>query len=124
MKEGYIPSPHIANLREQATLSEKPKSVQPIGVESGSFWDATMECLVEFHGKSHKEAFKMLTDYKARVRQLSPPELAQGVVEITRHDQPFYLANDLADNDLDPHKNIDKYNGIRERHGLLSPEKD
>jgi hypothetical protein len=141
MKEGYIPSPHITNLREQATLSEKPRSVQPIGrevkkssnqgeqppssmhVDSGSFWDATLECLVEFHDKGHKEAFKMLTDYKARVRQISPPELSKGIMAVTYHEEPFYLANKLAHNDLDSREHIDKYNEIRKLHGLLHPEK-
>jgi hypothetical protein len=91
-------------------------------VDSSSFWDATVQCLVQFHNKTDKKAHKMVSDYKARVRQISPPELSKGIMAVTYHEEPFYLANKLAHNDLNLREHIDKYNEIRRRHGLLRPQ--
>ena len=83
------------------------------------FWDIVSECLVEFHGLNHAEAYKSSANLRGRLKELSRPNDMVYPSDMVYHEEPFNIACNLMDRQLkleDPeHRN--RYQAIRQRHG-------
>ena len=66
------------------------------GFEKESFWHAVELCLEEFHAYPRDMASRRIYDYRRTLEKLTPEGL------LVYHDEPFYLACDLAGEQLPP----------------------
>ena len=76
------------------------------------YWHIVEDCLVELHGFSRTEAAPLWKELLRRLREHPEP----GVEEITYHDEPLYVANDLAGRDLDDPAIDAAYRAIHARY--------
>ncbi len=60
------------------------------GFEKDSFWYAVELCLKEFHAYPRDKVPRRIYDFRSTLEKLTPEGL------IVYHDEPFYLACDLA----------------------------
>ncbi|MSQ09537.1 MAG: hypothetical protein EXR52_00810 [Dehalococcoidia bacterium] len=68
----------------------------------GAYWEAVRQCLVRFHGMSSKAARDVVSRYRLRLRESGPPmRTLRADEDIVCHEEPFYLACDLAGSVLD-----------------------
>lgn len=75
------------------------------------FWRVVEDCLVELHGFTRAEAEARWQDLVRRLR--GHPD--RGVEEMIYHDEPLYVANDLAGHELDDRAVDGAYRAIQER---------
>ncbi len=75
------------------------------------YWCVVEECLVQLHGLSREDAETRWQDYRRRLEENPLPGLADSVY----HDEPLYVANDLAGRDLDDRAVDATYRAIQER---------
>jgi hypothetical protein len=75
------------------------------------YWRVVEECLVELHGLSREEAAARWRDYRRRLARYRDPAVA----DLAYHDEPLYVANDLAGRDLDDRAVDAAYRAIQER---------
>ena len=76
-----------------------------------TYWRLVEECLVELHGLSRKDAKARWRDDRRRLERDGGPAVA----ELVYHDEPLYVANDLAGRDLDDRAVAAAYRAIQER---------
>lgn len=60
--------------------------------EKAAFWQAVTDCVVHFHHQSRAAALRKVRDLR---RKLETSKVI-GVGEIIYHDEPFYVACDVA----------------------------
>jgi hypothetical protein len=78
------------------------------------FWGAVEDCLVEFHGLSISQSHQMSNMLYERIE--SPP---QGISnDVFYHADPFDVACDLAEYQLDISETRSQYDKILNRHHL------
>jgi hypothetical protein len=82
------------------------------GFDETPFWVAVLRCLTEFHGLDERQAEKTLEAYRTRLKKHD-----KRTREFVFHYEPFYLACDLAGNNLEIDDNADKYEKILESVG-------
>jgi hypothetical protein len=108
-----------------------------------TFWDVVVECLVEFHHHNYAEAHQIVVELRARLRESDRLVATQGysvapglVIDpsgrisrlnrssetvrpsvIVYHEEPFYLACDLMNHQLNLEGHREKYDTILQRHG-------
>jgi hypothetical protein len=105
-----------------------------------AFWDVVVECLMRFHHISYGEAYQKTIELRGRLREsdrliaqaysVSPQAaIAPGgrlrasdsdniyPGEIIYHEEPFKLACELMDRQLDLTEYWEEYNAILQRHG-------
>jgi hypothetical protein len=78
----------------------------------GIFWSIVVECLVQFHGLDSLSARREADSLRGRIE--SPPPGISG--ELIYHDEPFYVACDIAGDHESDSKNqkITEYRNIYE----------
>jgi hypothetical protein len=86
-----------------------------------AYWRVVTDCLVEFHGLPRIEAHRRVRELRARVEsppvdpqmaEIYAPELA----DLFYNTEPFYVAEDIAGQQLDEEKYRPQYQAIRRRH--------
>jgi hypothetical protein len=77
-----------------------------------AFWDVVEDCLVNLHGLQPGDARQRAQDFRARIE--SPPTGMSS--DIFYHNEPFDVACDLADNELDRAQYRAQYDSILGRH--------
>lgn len=86
-----------------------------------AYWRVVADCLVEFHDFSQMEAHRRVKELRARIEsppadpqmaKLYEPELA----DLFYNTEPFYVAEDIAGQELDEEKFRLQYQAIRHRH--------
>jgi hypothetical protein len=84
-----------------------------------SFWDVVSECLVEFHGLNHAEAYEKSTKLRGSLRELDRPKDLVYPSDIVYHEEPFYIACSLMDLrlKLEGPEYRKQYQAILKRHG-------
>ena len=80
------------------------------------FWDVVDDCLVTFHRKSESEAHRLVTNYRSALKGV-PLDVRDAAATLVYHEQPFYVACDLAHKELDLSEYLPKYKVVLERHG-------
>ena len=76
------------------------------------FWDAVLDCLVEFHHLPREEAAPKVREFRAI---LDWGDASPFVPDIIYHAEPFRLANDIAERELDIADYREPYFRIRDR---------
>jgi hypothetical protein len=76
------------------------------------FWAIVEDCLVEIHQLSRSEAQKRIRQLRADIAQ-PPPDID---ADMFYHAEPFDVACDLAQNDLDISQYRGQYGPIVSRH--------
>jgi hypothetical protein len=79
-----------------------------------AFWGIVADCLQTFHGYS-PEAARCRAE-KLRESIENPPPPFESDSELIYHDEPFYIANDLAQRELSVNDHRDEYDRIMNRH--------
>ena len=87
-----------------------------ISINADAFWKVVVGSLVEFHGLKHDDARKLIIGLKSRFKSV-PPEKREGVSTFIYHEEPFYVACDLAQCELDISKYSEAYDKILDRYG-------
>ena len=64
------------------------------------FWDLVLECLVEFHGLNHADAYQNSAKLRGRLRESSRPDDMLYPSDMVYHEEPFYIACSLTDQHL------------------------
>ena len=86
-----------------------------------AYWRVVTDCLVEFHGLPRIEAHRRVRELRAKVEsppvdpqmaEIYAPELA----DLFYNTEPFYVAEDIAGQQLDEEKYKPQYQAIRRRH--------
>ena len=77
-----------------------------------AFWAAVADCLAEFHHRSRPKA--VASTFDLRMRLENPPEDVDS--DLIYHSEPFEVASNLAEEDLDISKYRQQYDLILERH--------
>ncbi|MBI4311855.1 MAG: hypothetical protein HY681_08735 [Chloroflexi bacterium] len=75
------------------------------------FWDAVIECLVQFHKKDYGEAYLLALDLR---RRLAAVGARLDEIDIFYNEEPFYVACTLAGQELDAHDYWERYEAILE----------
>lgn len=65
--------------------------------EVAGFWLVVRDCLIRFHGISADEAERGIAELREKLADSKVP----GAVEMIYHDEPFYVACDIARQRLD-----------------------
>ena len=94
-------------------LTLRPREIT---VNTKVFWDAIIECLVQFHGMEQNNALKRVSDFQDRLLQ-TPEYIREDVCTIIYHSNPFDVACDLARTQLDVSEYRKPYQEILERCG-------
>jgi hypothetical protein len=81
------------------------------------FWDVVVECLVEFHGFDHANAHKKAIQLRGSLRELDRPTDMVCPSDIVYHEEPFYIACNLTNKELNLGDYQERYNDILKRHG-------
>jgi hypothetical protein len=81
--------------------------------EKHAFWCVVEECLTRFHGWTPDRARKRLTELRAAI-DAQPDEMAR---EIVYHDEPFYVAADLAGSRMEIDEVASEYDTLLDRRG-------
>ena len=83
------------------------------------FWDLVLECLVEFHGLNHAEAYENSVRLRRRLRELGRPDDMLYPSDMVYHEEPFYIACSLMDHQLklEDTEYRKRYQVILRRHG-------
>ncbi len=76
------------------------------------FWDAVVECLVQFHGIDHGQAYLLTLDLR---RRLAVRGARLEEVDLFYHEEPFKIACTLANHELDIDKHWGQYEAILDR---------
>jgi hypothetical protein len=79
--------------------------------EAEAYWEVTRDCLIQFHGLRPEEARLRVPSLRERLARTGVP-MAE---EMIYHDEPFYVACDLAGAELDPFKFDAEYQRLLER---------
>ena len=82
------------------------------------FWDIVSECLVEFHGLNHAEAYENSAKLRGRLKELGRPNDMVYPSDMVYHEEPFNIACNLMDRRLkleDPEHRT-RYQAILQRH--------
>ena len=79
-----------------------------------AFWNVVEDSLVEIHGLPRHEAHQRCMDLRTRIE--SPAPGIGTLSEIFYHAEPFYVACDIAEKDLEPSQYESQYDAILERH--------
>jgi hypothetical protein len=82
-----------------------------------TFWDVVKECLVEFHKFNHADAHSKAMDLRHRLRESDRPKDMVYPSHLVYHEEPFYIACNLADRKLELEDYGEKYRTILGRHG-------
>ena len=82
-----------------------------------AFWDVVVECLVEIHGRDFEKANQLVHSFRSNLRQ-TRKEVQGHAIILVYHEEPFYVACNLADNEQSRSEFNAKYEKILERHGL------
>ena len=64
------------------------------------FWDVVSECLVQFHGLNHADAYENSARLRGRLRELGRPDDMLYPSDMVYHEEPFYIACSLMDQQL------------------------
>ena len=76
-----------------------------------SYWSAVCECLVQFHHQSPQEAKAAVEQYQQDILvAMSDPSLVY-------HEEPFHLANEIADEDIALSGHREAYSRVLQRAG-------
>ena len=76
------------------------------------FWDVVEDCLKEFHHYEDYKAKQAINNFSARIED--PPRGLSS--DIFYHAEPFDIACDIADKDLELEPRRPRYNKILRRH--------
>ncbi|HLL85147.1 MAG TPA: hypothetical protein VK420_20930 [Longimicrobium sp.] len=79
--------------------------------EAEAYWEVTRDCLIQFHGLAPEEARVRVAGLRERLARTGMP-IAE---EMIYHDEPFYVACDLAGTELDPFMFDEEYQRLLER---------
>lgn len=109
-----------------ARLYEDISQSRRVGAtQAAEFWAAVEDCLVEFHKMSRGDAAKKVTDFWRRLANLSPrptndrdfQEASYQFDDMIYHAQPWYIACNLAEEELPIEPNKRAYEEIlRQNH--------
>ena len=77
-----------------------------------AFWEAVVDCLVQFHGFSTGEARARARCRRAEFERVLGDRFEPGIIY---HDEPFYVAERLAGRDLDLRSHCSEYDAILTR---------
>jgi len=76
-----------------------------------SFWAAVRECLIEFHGSAGLDAVRDVAEFRSRLEQ-APPGVS---LDMIYHAEPFDVACDIANQQLDRQRFGDEYLALLQR---------
>jgi hypothetical protein len=79
--------------------------------EAEAYWEVTRDCLIHFHGLAPEEAGLRVASLRERLVRTGVP-MAE---EMIYHDEPFYVACDLAGTELDPFEFDNEYQRLLQR---------
>lgn len=102
----------ILNVRPTAVHSQD----FDVSTDTDAFWDVVAECLLKFHSMKYDKACKRIADFKRQLREL-PPALREDVIAMTYHAEPFDVACDLAQKELNFEEYREVYNSILQSYG-------
>ena len=77
-----------------------------------AFWEAVVDCLVQFHGFSRMDARAQAFNLRSRLERVLGNRFEPGVIY---HDEPFYIAARLAGREIDLRRHWPEYDAIRSR---------
>ena len=77
-----------------------------------AFWEAIIDCLVQFHGFSRTDARARARDRRAGLERVLGNRFEPGIIY---HDEPFYIAERLAGHELDLRRHRLEYDAILAR---------
>jgi hypothetical protein len=94
--------------------------------QASEFWTAVEDCLVEFHDFSRGDAAHKVTDYWRRLATLSSssvngggnPQTEYAFADMIYHEEPWYIACNLAEKDIPIETNKAAYEKILRRNHL------
>ena len=75
-----------------------------------AFWKAVEACLVQFHHFQSPDAKQAIKHFQKKLKDASPPLGG----EMVYHEEPFYLACDLAGQQLDLASHRESYDKVLE----------
>ena len=78
-----------------------------------AFWEVVEDCLVEFHGLKSEEAEQKSDRFREMIEECRPRGSGS---DIFYHSEPFQVACDLMEADLDLAKYRSEYDRILVRH--------
>lgn len=83
-----------------------------------AFWAIIVDCLVLFHGISPAEATAAADDLRARIETPLPLEgpPAPWDKDLFYHNEPLYVADDIAGRETDAGLAAAEYEAIQDRH--------
>jgi hypothetical protein len=85
-----------------------------------AFWKAVADCLVTFHSLPTQQASEQCGSLRQQIE--SDPKLSSDECELIYHDDPFWLACQMAGKMLDVTKHEKTYDRILADHGVRMPE--
>lgn len=85
-----------------------------MGIEElkDAFWEAVIDCLVQFHDFSRTDARARASDFRSWNERVLGDRFEPGIVY---HDEPFYIAGRLAGRELDLQRHHLEYDAILTR---------
>jgi hypothetical protein len=92
-------------------------------VLKSSFWITIEDCLISFHNHSQQSAAELVDGYRRRLlHSANTIGQDQWMEDLIYHSEPWQLACDLANNNLDRDYYRAEYTQILTRNGLLGLE--
>ena len=81
------------------------------------YWDVVVECLVKFHHFDQEKAHRKVTELRKGLLE-APEYLRKDVSNLVYHQEAFYLACDLAENEINLAEYKQEYGQMLARSGL------
>jgi hypothetical protein len=90
--------------------------VEPL---KGAYWEIVTDCLEAFHGYEHAAACQAVCELRHAIEFPRPEDVPPGYHgELFFHNEPFYVACDVAGRELDPAAVAQEYDAlVRYRYG-------
>ena len=81
------------------------------------FWDVVAECLIVFHDLDETAAHKKTKELRRRLKGLDRPDDMVMPSQLVYHEEPFYIACNLVNNQLDLIQHHEEYKAILAQYG-------
>jgi hypothetical protein len=109
----------MSSMAQPARAPQSASNKGMVGTKLATeYWAVVEDCLVQFHGFKRSDAAAKVTSLQKRLAQISTEIMLSDFDDMIYHEEPWYIACNLADKDmpLKPHRT--EYEAILKQNHL------